>query len=142
MESHESRNSEDQQIIRDSRSEVMQLRASAVPPNLTRDLEAKIESQKYEIQSLQRDLLTTQDSLNSWDEVKLGITEPAVSHPPHAGSDSELFPQKREYNAESSFIIGCSSQYTTGENLENDSGSTHFFSSRRLLYRLTLLIHQ
>ena len=41
---------------------------SLVPPNLTRNLEAKIQSQKYEIQSLQKDLHTTQDSLNSWDQ--------------------------------------------------------------------------
>ena len=72
-----------------------------MPPNLTRDLEAKIESQKYENQSLHRDLHTTQDSLNSQDEVNLysiqgvsvdaiaaaskssvsRITEQAISHP-------------------------------------------------------------
>ena len=58
-------------IIRELRSEVLQLKPSAVPPNLTKNLEAKIESHKTEIQSLHRDLQTTQDSLNSWDEVKL-----------------------------------------------------------------------
>ena len=34
LESRESRTSEDQQIIADLRSEVMQMRASAVAPNL------------------------------------------------------------------------------------------------------------
>ena len=47
------------------------MRASGVPPNLTRDREAMIGRQKYEIQSLRRDLQTTQDSLNSWDELNL-----------------------------------------------------------------------
>ena len=46
-------------------------RASAVAPNLTRDLGAMIGSQKYERQSLPRDLQTTQDSMNSGDEVNL-----------------------------------------------------------------------
>ena len=62
------RTPEDQQIIRDLRSEGMQLRASAVPLKLIRNLEAKTGSPKYEIQ---RDPQTTQDSLNSWDEVNL-----------------------------------------------------------------------
>ena len=82
----------------------MQLRASALPPNLTRNLEAKIAGQRYEIQTPQRDLQTTRDSLNSWDEVNLTsiqgvfvdervatstssvsrITEPAISHLPQA----------------------------------------------------------
>ena len=71
LESHESRTSEDQQIILDLRSEVTQLKASAVPPNLTRNLEAKIESQRFEISGLQRGLQTTQYSLNRWDETNL-----------------------------------------------------------------------
>ena len=61
---HESRTSEDQPIIRYLRSEVVHLKASAMPPKLTRNLEAKIGSQKYEIPHLQRDLHTTQDSLD------------------------------------------------------------------------------
>ena len=39
----------------------MKMKESVVPPNLTRDLEEKIESQKDEVQSLQRDLEITQD---------------------------------------------------------------------------------
>ena len=50
----------------------MHLTASGVPPNHTRGLEAKIE-QKAEIQSLQRDLESTQDSLSSSDEGKLKL---------------------------------------------------------------------
>ena len=50
---------EDQQIFREFRSEAMQMKASAVPPNLTTDFEAMVESKKYEIQSPQR---------NSWVE--------------------------------------------------------------------------
>ena len=40
LESRKSRKSEGQQIIRDLRSEVMQLNASTIPPNLTRNFEA------------------------------------------------------------------------------------------------------
>ena len=50
LESHESRTPEVEQIIRELPSEVVRMKASAVPPNLTRDLQAKIESRKYEIQ--------------------------------------------------------------------------------------------
>ena len=46
MEYHESRASQDQQMIRDSRSGVMQLKASVIPLNLTRNVEAKIEKSK------------------------------------------------------------------------------------------------
>ena len=35
-----------------------------VPPNLARDLEAKIESPKYEAQSVQRNPQTTQEPVN------------------------------------------------------------------------------
>ena len=75
-----------------------------MPPNLNRNLEAKIESQKTVIQSFQEDLQSTQDSLNSWDEVNLNLiqgvyvdgsvgtstssvsrlTEPVISHLPQA----------------------------------------------------------
>ena len=75
LESYESMTSQGHLIIRELRSEDMQMRASAVPPNLTRDLEGKIESQKYEIQSLQIILQTTQDSLNTWDEVNFNPTQ-------------------------------------------------------------------
>ena len=44
--SQECRTSEGQQLVRELRSEVMQLKASAAPQNLTRDLEAKIENHK------------------------------------------------------------------------------------------------
>ena len=100
-----------------------------MPPNPTRDSviqdvsfgmrrqEAKIESQKAEMKSLQRDSESTQDSLNKWDEVNLNsiegvcidnsigtsissvsrVTEPAISHLPQAGGDPELF-QLREHS--------------------------------------------
>ena len=97
VESHESRTSEGRQLFRELRSKVKQMKASAA-----RGLEAKIESQKSEIQRLQRDLQSAQDSLNSWDEVNLnwiegvcvdetvgtstssvsGMTEPAITHQP------------------------------------------------------------
>ena len=90
------------------------MKASALPPNLTRDLEATIESQKNETNSFQRDLQTTQDSLDSWDEVYLNsiqgvsvsesvatstssvsrITQPVISYAPQVGGDPELFPQR------------------------------------------------
>ena len=103
------------------------------------NLEAQIEGQKYEVQSLHRDLWTTQDSPNSWDEVNFnsiqGVSvdesvaastssELALSHPPQAGGRPRAFSTKRVYNAESSFRIGCSSEYTTSENLDNFSGCT------------------
>ena len=59
FESHESRTSDGQQLVRELLSEVVHLRASAVPSNLTRDLEAKTENQKTQIQSLKRDLLNS-----------------------------------------------------------------------------------
>ena len=94
-----------------------------MPPDSTRDSviqdvrfgmhrqEAKIESQKAEMKSLQRDSESTQDSLNKWDEVNLNsiegvyvddsigtsmssvsrVTEPAISDLPQAGSDPEQF---------------------------------------------------
>ena len=96
-------------------AKLLQMQESAVPPNLTRDLEAKIESQKHEIQSLQRKLQSTQGSLDSWDEVNLNsiqgvcvdesvatstssvsrITEPAISHLLQAGGEPELFLQRQ-----------------------------------------------
>ena len=39
------------------------------------------------------------------------------------------FHKKRKKNAESSFKIGCSSEHTTSEDLDNSSGSTQFFYS-------------
>ena len=104
--------------------------ASAVPLNPTKDLEAKIVSQKYDIQRIQRNPQTTQNSLNSWDEVNFNsiqgvsvdesvasskssvsrITEPAISHLPQAGGDLRAVLTKRAYNAEGSINIGCSSE--------------------------------
>ena len=46
METHESRTSESQQMNRDLLSKALQLNASAVPLNLSRNLEAKIVSQQ------------------------------------------------------------------------------------------------
>ena len=82
----------------------MQMKASVVPLALTRDFEATIESQKYEVPCLQRDLQTTQDSLfqgcfvdesvaTSTSSVSR-IPEPATSHPPQAGGNPELFLQR------------------------------------------------
>ena len=53
----------------------MQVKASAVLPNLNRDLEAQIESQKTEMSSLRRDLDSTQDSLTVGTEVNLNSIE-------------------------------------------------------------------
>ena len=51
-------------------AKLMQLRASAVPPNLNRNLEAKIESQKYELQSSERSIDNT-GFTDQWHEVNL-----------------------------------------------------------------------
>ena len=97
-----------------------------MPPNRTRDLEAKIERLKYEIQSLQRDLQSTQDSLDSWYEVNLNsiqgvcvdesvattvssasrITELAISHLPQAGGDPERFPQRDNLMPKAASTLG------------------------------------
>ena len=59
-------------------------------------------------------------------------TEPAINLPQRAGDDPELF-QRREYNTESSFKIGCISEYANSEHLENSSGSAPFFHSNDFL---------
>ena len=110
--------------------------------------EAKVESQKAETKSLQRNLHSTQDSLNSWDAVKLSsiqdvcvddsigtyvssvsrVAEPSISHLPQAGC-ARAVPTKRAFNAESITKIGCSSEYATTEQLESSIGSTQFIFS-------------
>ena len=76
--------------------------------------EARIDFQKPDMKSLQRDLQTTQHSLNNWDEVNLNsfqgvyadgcigtpissasrIAETAINHPPQSRGDPELFPPR------------------------------------------------
>ena len=87
MESSKSKTSEEQQFIRELQSEILQLQASAVPPDLTQyfviqDMmygmnrqEATSQSHKVEMKSLQRDLDATHDSLNNWDESNLDSTQ-------------------------------------------------------------------
>ena len=145
-ESLESRTTEDQHIVRELRSEVWQMRASAVAPNLTRDLGAMIGSQKYERQSLPRDLQTTHDSMNSGMQstsirFKVSVLMKVLMHRHHPSSElrnqqSDIYhklggepravPTKRAYNADSSFRIGCSSEYSTSEHLENSSGRSQY----------------
>ena len=83
------------------------IEGSGVPPNLTRDLEAKIENQKTEMQSDQRDLESTQDSLNKCQVV---LTESARS-------------------AENNTKTSCSSEHTTSERFESSNGCLQFISS-------------
>ena len=64
----------------------------------------------------QNDVTNCQSSPTSWGRPKAVSTE-------------------TEYNAERSFKIGCRSEYTTHDNLENSSGST-IVPFRRLLYQL------
>ena len=83
MEVHKSGTSEGKQLVRELRSEIVQLQALAVPPDPTRgsviqDLrfemnrqEAKKESQKAVFFSLRKDVESTQDSLNYLDEFNL-----------------------------------------------------------------------
>ena len=121
----------------------MQLKALAAPPSLTRNLEAKIESQRYEIQSLQRDLQTTQASLNSLNEVNLNsiqgvcvdetvaastssvsiLTERAFSHPPQAGSDPELFLQRENTILDAASKLAAAQNTMRAEINSNDFGS-------------------
>ena len=156
------------ELIRELHSEIRHLEASIVKPDPTRDSvfqdlkfgmnrqEAKIESQKIKIQQLQRDLASTQDPLNKWDEVNVSsilgvyvddsigtsissvsrITEPAVSHVPQAGGDPGLFQTKRTFNAEGSTQIGCSFEYATSEQMESSTGGTQCIYFVRLVYRL------
>ena len=86
LESHISRTSEGQLLVRELRSEIMQLQAWPVPPDITRDLviqdmgsgmtrqQPKTENQKAETHFLQRDQESTQDALNNLDEVNLHWT--------------------------------------------------------------------
>ena len=86
------------QIFRDLRSEVTQLKASAVPPNLTRNLEAKVESQKFEIQSLQRDLQTTLDPIQGTcvdERVCHNVTMIQQNKTPRAWGDPRAVSTKR-----------------------------------------------
>ena len=76
-----------------------------MPPSLTRNLDVKIDSQKYEIQKSSK---RSTDKVNftsiqgvcvdasvvaSTSSVSR-ITEAAISHPPQAGRDPELFLQR------------------------------------------------
>ena len=129
----------------------MQMKASVVPLNLTIDLEANIESQNYKIQSLQIHPETKQDSLNSWKEVNLNSMQgvcvdesvaSSTSSQQNYGTSNQSSPTKlevtpsRAHFAESSIKIGCSSEYTTRENLKNSSVSSKILLFLRLFHRL------
>ena len=117
----------------------MHLQLSVVPQNLNRNLEATIESQKYEIQILPRDLQTTlhfnsiqvvcvDESAATSTSSLSRITEPAISHVPQAGSDHELFLQRE---------IHCRKQL---QNWQRESRQLQWQYTmllfRRLLYQL------
>ena len=126
-------------------SEVMQMKASTVPPNLTRDLEAKIETQDR-AQSLHRDPQTTHD----WLSEQLGQSHPQFdsrclrwwkfryndticqqyygtsNQSPTSWEWPRADPTTRAFNAQSSTQIGCSSEYATSEHSESSNGCTHF----------------
>ena len=98
-----------------------------MPLNLTRDFEAKIYSQTCEIQSVQRDLLSTLDSPNSWDELNLSsiqgvcvdecvgtwtssvsrITEPAICHLSPAEGGPKLFQLKQQSRRKAAPIVAA-----------------------------------
>ena len=98
-------------------------------------------SHPAQIKSLRRELESTQDSLNMWDEVgdSIGtsissvssVTEAAINHPPQVGRDPKLF-QLKEHPV-SGTKIGCSFEYATGEQFEKSTGSTQFIFSCNFL---------
>ncbi len=123
LESHESRTSEDQQVIRDLRSEGVHVRAPAVPPNLTRNLEAKMESQKCEIQSVRGDQPQFDSMCLCWWEccyIDI-ICQQNHGTSNQSSTTSWGWPPailtKRACNDESSFKIGCSSELATSKQL-------------------------
>ena len=71
LESNECMTSESQQLLRKIRSEIMQLTASAVPPNLTRDLEAQIERKPKDRFKVMKDIHNETDLCE-----QLGRVEP------------------------------------------------------------------
>ena len=101
-----------QQFVRELRSEVMRMKASVVPPNLTRDLEAKIESPKTgEPEFSKRFAVNTglseqlgcsstsisirgvyvDESVGTSTSSVSRIREPAITHLPHAGVTLSCF---------------------------------------------------
>ena len=114
-------------------------------PRMNRQ-EAKIESQKAGIESLQTDLKSTLGTLNNWDEVHLNsiqgvhvddsigtslpsvsrVTEAAISHPPQAGVDLDRFHLKEHSVPKAARKIGCSPDHATSEQIESSIGSTQF----------------
>ena len=135
---------------------VIQLKASAMPPKLAQNLEAKIGSQKCEIQALQRDLQTTQDSLNCWDEVHLNsiqgvrvdgsvatstssvnrYTERAISHPLQARSDLELFLQRENTMPKSASRFAAAPRTPQARISKTLQWQCTILLRRRLLYHL------
>ena len=111
--------------------------------------EATTGIQKAEIQCLQRDLESTQDSLNNWDDGILETiqrvhvddsigtsissvrreTEPAISDPPQAGCEPGAVQTERAFCAKRSTKMGCSSEYITGEQFESPTGRTQCIHS-------------
>ena len=116
--------------------EVMQTKASAAPPSLTRSLEAMIESQKYENRSLQRNLTSIRFKVPVLMKVLLHRHHPAAEI---RNQQSVIYhkiwrwpravPAKRAHNAQSSMTNGCSFEYNTSEQLESTTGCTQLIYS-------------
>ena len=116
----------------------LQMKASAMPPNLSRDIESAIESQKTEIQSPPRDPQSTQDSEQSeWGQPQFDsrclcwwkccvsrVTEAVISHPPRPGA----VPTERAFSSESS-NKNWLQLYATSEQFESSTCSTLFIFS-------------
>ena len=143
----ESRTSEGQQIICELRSEVVQLKASAVPPNLTRDLEEKTESQKTEVQKSSKSSRINAGLSEQWGWSKRQFDSRClcwwkccdIIRDQNCGTSNQspttswwwlrAVPTERAFNAESSTKFGLSSENATSEHLESSTDSTQFIYS-------------
>ena len=113
--------SEGHQWVRQVRSDVMQLKASFVPPILTIDLEAKIESPKTEIQSPKeiynqhrtlwpvgmKSIFLFWDCVATSTSSVIRLTRPAIDHLPQAGGWRRAVSIWTAFIAEDSFKNGC-----------------------------------
>ena len=116
------------------RIEVGQMKTSVVPPNLTRDLEVKIESQKNEIQSSKKSTDNTRFT-EQLDEVNLnsiqGIDEMKMLPHRHHPSAEFTEPAMSQGMTPSCSYTTCRKQHeidcnSTSEHLEHFRDNTQF----------------
>ena len=141
-------------------SELMHLRASADPPDPTRDSVIQDLRLEMDCQEAKRDFQATQDSPNSWDEVNFNsiqgvyvddsigtsissvsrVTEPAIGHPPQAGCDRDLHLEGHSMSNAAPKLNADPS--TSPASISKNPVAVHNSLFRRLLYQLNGQLHQ